>query len=228
MARRMNDGTTLAELTRIVTDESRPLFDSHSASIELLGRDGRPEHAADSCDWLPSAALAAYGRSAYRRDPLLAHVVETHMPATGGEGRGPFCSLIAPIVGGGALTGALRLFRSPRYPRSILPDISVISAHLSAIAARLGLGGAPMPRLTIRQTHVADLTRAGYGNREIGDALGISVHAVKKHLAHLFDRLHVSNRTELAALVARHGPRHDDGARHHIRVTSFVRARARR
>lgn len=221
MARRINEGSTLAELTRIVTDESASFFDSVSVSIEMLGADGRPTCAADSCDWLPPEDVAAYGRFAYRRDPLLTRLIETHFPATGDrDGRRPW-TLIAPIVGGGDLAGAIRLFRDRRYPRSLLTDAAVVSAHLSATVARLGLGGATLPRLTARQAEVAELTRAGYTNREMADALGISVHAIKKHLLHLYERLHVSNRTELAALIAQHGAGLDDGARHRIRVTSF-------
>jgi DNA-binding CsgD family transcriptional regulator len=221
MARRVDEGSTLAELTRIVTDEAARIFETDSAAIELLSGDGRPRCSADSCDWIDSEELAAYGRSAYRRDPLLARLFETHAPAAGRDGRRPW-TLIAPIVGGGALAGALRLFRRRRYPCSVVADVWVVAAHLSATMARLGVGGAPFPQLTVRQAQVAELAGAGYSNREIAAALGFTVHAVKKHLGHLFERLHVSNRTELAALVARRGGGLDDGASHRIRIMPFA------
>ena len=56
--------------------------------------------------------------------------------------------------------------------------------------------------LTLRQYEVTILVTRGCTNREIGSMLGISSHAVKKHVSRLLEVLHVSNRTELAAIAA--------------------------
>jgi DNA-binding NarL/FixJ family response regulator len=57
--------------------------------------------------------------------------------------------------------------------------------------------------ITSRQHEIAQLVARGSTNPEIGVMLGISVNAVKKHVSRLLDALHASNRTELAAMVAR-------------------------
>ena len=224
MGRRIHEGSTLAELVRIITDEAAGLFGTAGAWLELSGPDGRPRCAADSCDWMSDDAVRTYGGFAYRTDPLLARVLETHAPAglqdvmSSPISQGPW-SAIGPVVGGGTLAGALRLFRPARFPRRLIADLWVVSAHLSVTIARLDLAGPPRPRLTPRQAQVAELTRAGYTNREMSDALGISVPAIKKHLAHLYERLEVSNRTELAARTAHLSSR--DDAAPGIRVTRF-------
>jgi DNA-binding CsgD family transcriptional regulator len=46
----------------------------------------------------------------------------------------------------------------------------------------------------------------GYTNVEVAVALQISPNTIKKHLKHLFARLAVANRTELATLVSFHSP----------------------
>ena len=57
---------------------------------------------------------------------------------------------------------------------------------------------APWKRLTDRETQVAELVAQGLKHREIAERLGISVHTVKNHLRHVFVKLDVSNRVELA------------------------------
>jgi two-component system response regulator DevR len=62
------------------------------------------------------------------------------------------------------------------------------------------------------QTHVAELTSQerrilpliaeGLTNKEIGEALGLSHKTVKNHLSSVFQKLQVSRRSQLAAIVA--------------------------
>ncbi len=56
-----------------------------------------------------------------------------------------------------------------------------------------------LARLTPREGEVLTRTAAGRTNREVAHDLGISVHAVKFHLASIFRKLGVSNRTAAAA-----------------------------
>jgi DNA-binding CsgD family transcriptional regulator len=58
--------------------------------------------------------------------------------------------------------------------------------------------GAP---LTATERAVVDLVAAGRTNKEIADALFMSVHTVEAHLTRLFRSLGVQTRTELARLV---------------------------
>jgi two-component system nitrate/nitrite response regulator NarL len=55
-------------------------------------------------------------------------------------------------------------------------------------------------RLTARELEVLRLVTSGCTNVEIGRVLGLSVHAVKFHLASIYRKLGVANRTEAAVV----------------------------
>jgi DNA-binding NarL/FixJ family response regulator len=63
---------------------------------------------------------------------------------------------------------------------------------------------APNPKstseLSPRETHVLEMAALGLRNAEIAEHLDVSVHAIKFHLAAVYRKLGVSNRTE--AVVA--------------------------
>jgi len=52
--------------------------------------------------------------------------------------------------------------------------------------------------LSPRETQVLELATHGLTNADIGVEIGISVHAVKFHLASVYRKLGVANRTEAA------------------------------
>ncbi len=54
----------------------------------------------------------------------------------------------------------------------------------------------PVEPVTDRELEVLALTAKGYTNKAIGLQLGISDRTVQGHLAHIFDKLHASSRTE--------------------------------
>ncbi len=64
----------------------------------------------------------------------------------------------------------------------------------------------PIDSLSIREREVLDLASHGSTNNEIGQHLGLTVHAVKFHLASVYRKLGVANRTEATAafLTLRH------------------------
>ncbi|MEO6510286.1 MAG: LuxR C-terminal-related transcriptional regulator [Nocardioides sp.] len=55
--------------------------------------------------------------------------------------------------------------------------------------------------LTQTQRRVAVLARDGMRNREIADLLGVSVKAVEWHLSHVYRKLNIRSRTELATAL---------------------------
>jgi DNA-binding NarL/FixJ family response regulator len=55
--------------------------------------------------------------------------------------------------------------------------------------------------LTRREREVLRLVATGLRNREIADALGVSVRTVDQHLCSIFNRLGVSSRTAAVARV---------------------------
>jgi DNA-binding CsgD family transcriptional regulator len=59
--------------------------------------------------------------------------------------------------------------------------------------------------LTPAEHRVVELVTAGLTNRQIADRLLMSTSTVKTHLAHVFTKLDVRSRAELAARAAHHG-----------------------
>lgn len=56
--------------------------------------------------------------------------------------------------------------------------------------------------LSARDTQVIRLIVQGFSNREIANALSISIQTVKHRCSHIYDRVGVSNRLELVLLAA--------------------------
>lgn len=63
----------------------------------------------------------------------------------------------------------------------------------------------PPPDLSRRERQVASLVAEGLSNRAIAERLFISQRTVDSHLAHMFTKLALSSRTQLAMWAARHG-----------------------
>mgnify|MGYP000610240046 CR=1 FL=1 len=63
-----------------------------------------------------------------------------------------------------------------------------------------------LARLTPRELEVLRLVSAGMTNAEAARRLELSVHAVKFHLASIYSRLGVANRTEAAVTYLRLAP----------------------
>ena len=57
---------------------------------------------------------------------------------------------------------------------------------------------AEVESLTDREKEVLELVMHGHANKAIADRLGVTVAAVKWHLKHIYEKLHVHSRTEAA------------------------------
>ena len=55
-----------------------------------------------------------------------------------------------------------------------------------------------MEDLSGREREVLELVMHGHANKAIADRLGVTVAAVKFHLQHIYEKLHVHSRTEAA------------------------------
>lgn len=64
--------------------------------------------------------------------------------------------------------------------------------------------------LTPRELQVLRLTASGMTNSEVAVAVGVSVHAVKFHLASVYRKLGVANRTQAAIALLRSGDGNGD------------------
>lgn len=60
-------------------------------------------------------------------------------------------------------------------------------------------------RLTPREREVVNLIARGYSYRETANRLGISVKTLESHMGHIFEKLSVASRHELAALAYEEG-----------------------
>jgi DNA-binding NarL/FixJ family response regulator len=75
------------------------------------------------------------------------------------------------------------------------------------------LDGAPLdrsrerPPLSPRELEVLEMTAQGMTNPAIARELRVSVHAIKFHLASIYRKLGVANRTEAAVAFLQPGPR---------------------
>jgi DNA-binding NarL/FixJ family response regulator len=66
--------------------------------------------------------------------------------------------------------------------------------------------GPALAALSPRELEVLDMAALGLTNVQIGHRLHVSVHAVKFHLAAVYKKLGVANRTEAAVVYLRAGP----------------------
>jgi DNA-binding CsgD family transcriptional regulator len=102
----------------------------------------------------------------------------------------------------------LRRLRQKRAARETLQEAVQIFERLGAPLwagraraelARIGLRPPAPLGLTPTEERVAELVAAGYTNREVAQALFVSVHTVEDNLRRVFRKLGVRSRTELAA-----------------------------
>jgi DNA-binding NarL/FixJ family response regulator len=57
------------------------------------------------------------------------------------------------------------------------------------------------PRLSVREADVAGHVAFGWHNQDIADHLGISVRTVESHLRHIYAKLGIASRVQLALLL---------------------------
>jgi DNA-binding NarL/FixJ family response regulator len=67
---------------------------------------------------------------------------------------------------------------------------------------------ADLQTLTPREEEIVGQLAQGRFDKEIADRLAISVHTVRAHLRHIYEKLHVQSRTEAVVKFLDAGPRH--------------------
>ena len=78
--------------------------------------------------------------------------------------------------------------------RDIAVSVREIGSELSAFQQRF--------HLSRREVQVTELVLHGYCNRDIATTLGITAGTTKKHLSHVFDKVGVDSRAQLASRLA--------------------------
>ena len=84
-----------------------------------------------------------------------------------------------------------------RGGQSIAPELLARASDISARAERL----APLERLSPRERQLVKAAASGMRNREIATQLAMTEGAIKVALHRLYEKLGVTNRTELSVLV---------------------------
>jgi ATP/maltotriose-dependent transcriptional regulator MalT len=179
---------------------------------------GEPDRAEENAH----AALVAALETGFRRTAMLALEELAHLSAAAGSA--PEASRLL-----GACRGArqaMGLVPTPEERRWIENTAAAIAARLGHDAAGNLGGGEPMSideavawvrrargergrpaagwgSLTPTERQVVDLVVDGFSNPHIAERLFMSRGTVKAHLAHVFTKLGVSTRAELAAVAAR-------------------------
>ena len=118
----------------------------------------------------------------------------------------PFDAARASLVHGEILRRARKKAAAHDAVAKSLAAFERLGAARWADRARAELGRSQSRRagggpLTETQRRVAELAAAGQTNREIADALFMSVHTVEAHLTQVYRALDVHTRTELARLL---------------------------
>jgi DNA-binding NarL/FixJ family response regulator len=85
--------------------------------------------------------------------------------------------------------------------RPVSPEVA---AYLLDIDEDI-VAGSTIERLTPREREVVNLIARGYSYRETANRLSISVKTLESHMGHIFEKLSVASRHELAALAYEEG-----------------------
>jgi predicted ATPase/DNA-binding CsgD family transcriptional regulator/DNA-binding XRE family transcriptional regulator len=110
------------------------------------------------------------------------------------------CGLGQAMCGLGETARGLRLLRQSRSIARRINDeivLAQVQVALAEVTTRTGPGPAP-ELLSSREAQVLELVAAGMTNREIAGDLEISPATVQRHLANIYTKLDVRNRTEAA------------------------------
>lgn len=131
-----------------------------------------------------------------------------------GEGDDGAVALLMPPAGPGidALRGAL----GAEAFTAAWAEGASMSLDEAVAYARRGRGRRKRPAygwrsLTPTEHKVVELVAEGLTNPQIGQRMFISRRTVQTHLAHVFTKLHISTRAELAAVATKHALGEEDG-----------------
>jgi DNA-binding NarL/FixJ family response regulator len=79
------------------------------------------------------------------------------------------------------------------------PMSSGIARRVIQTFQRHGQARRDLEGLTVREQEILEQLARGYSYKEIAGALNIGVETVRRHLAHVYEKLHVHSRAEAAA-----------------------------
>src|SRR5207248_9276111 len=103
-------------------------------------------------------------------------------------------------------SGYLLKRATPEQVLSAIRDVQQGGAPMSGEIARKVIAhfqnqateAADVEKLSAREREVLELVVHGFSNKEIADRLSVTVEAIRWHLKHIYNKLHVHSRTEAA------------------------------
>jgi two-component system, NarL family, nitrate/nitrite response regulator NarL len=216
------NGTPSPPTIRIVIADQQPIF--RHGLRRLLETDPRlvivgethdgATAAAAIREWRPDILLLGLNASGCRALDTLREVA-----ADGAEVR---TIVLADRLGAPDVAGALQLGVRGVLPKDSTPDELFDSIH-AVMAGQMWVGRAPTPTmgaslkklkatrrqmkafgLTQREIEIIKAVMVGGSTKGIAERSSISENTVKSHLAHIFNKMGVSNRVELVQFAAHH------------------------
>jgi two-component system response regulator DevR len=108
---------------------------------------------------------------------------------------------LAELLEAVRVVGRGEAFLSPAVTSKLL---EYLRTHTNSGSTRDEGGDDLLARLSEQELRILPLIAEGKTNREIGLALTLSEHTIKIHVSDLLNKLHLSRRSQAAALVGRH------------------------
>ena len=198
------------------------LVDDHpvvrAGLVALLQADGRLDVVGEA--GVAAAAVAVVERLAGTGEPPQVVLMDLHLGRGGPDGieatrrlagRGFRVLVVTTFDSDADILDALEAGASG-YVLKDVPTDELVAAALDVAAGRTALSPQvqqrlvqrtmdPHAALSPRETEILQQVATGASNREVARALFISESTVKTHLAHLFAKLGVDNRTALVAVA---------------------------
>ena len=220
------DGPTLAALGSPALHVGSPR--SHAdivRLVRLLLADGRPSDASSVAGTLAKAAVSQPGASFLAAAARHAQALAEADADLAAEAAGMYQDDERPLVRAEALEDAGRLLPDERRDAAVGHLDAALTLYAAAGATQdaarvrglLRIRGvrrvtlpAPdpqWPELTESERAVVALVAEGATNREVADRLFISPYTVNSHLRHIFSKLEIRSRVELARLAMQRGVR---------------------
>lgn len=206
---------------RIVIADHQPIFRhglhrllETDPQLVIVGETHDGPAAARIRDWCPDILLLGLNASGCRAVDTLRELAA--------HGGGVRIIVLADRLGAPDLADVLQLGARGVLPKDSAPGELFDSIH-AVMAGQMWVGRAPTATmgatlkklqrrrrqkrafgLTYREIEIVQAVMAGGSTRDIAERSSISENTVKSHLAHIFNKMGVSNRVELVQFAAHH------------------------
>jgi len=215
-------------VAKVMCNVGKQSFGLHQLAVHLLASSARPILVVDNAPWIEDETRIRYLAEWWALNPFHRALCDRHAPIgeelfdapevmaivrSQGYAGDYVHTLALPILDPAGMLGAIYCGQLAPFADELRRDLTTAATYVAVRLAQLqitaGREAPGLAELTSRQLEIAQLASHGRTNAEVSAALEISENTVKKHLKDIFERIGLSNRTQLAALFARVSPRDD-------------------